>query len=119
MNFRNEAVQWIPLFPAKEIPFILAAVLRCSANLRKRSTTERETKMKKMWADAVAGGADLIAFPELAICGYPPEDLVYKKQFVKDDRPGAGGVGRGLPGTRRAWWVSWSALRAGCTTPPR
>ncbi len=43
-------------------------------------------KMKKMWADAVAAGADLIAFPELAICGYPPEDLVYKKQFVKDNR---------------------------------
>ena len=45
MNLRDEAVEWIPLFPAKEIPFILAAVLRCSANLRKRSTTERETKI--------------------------------------------------------------------------
>jgi NAD+ synthase (glutamine-hydrolysing) len=43
-------------------------------------------KMKKMWADAIAAGADLVAFPELAICGYPPEDLVYKKQFVKDNR---------------------------------
>ena len=43
-------------------------------------------KMKKMWARAVEAGADLVAFPELAICGYPPEDLVYKKQFVKDNR---------------------------------
>ena len=43
-------------------------------------------KMKKMWADAVAAGADLVAFPELAICGYPPEDLVYNKQFVMDNR---------------------------------
>ena len=43
-------------------------------------------KMKKMWADGTAAGADLVAFPELAICGYPPEDLVYKKQFVKDNR---------------------------------
>ena len=43
-------------------------------------------KMKTMWAQAVAAGADLVAFPELAICGYPPEDLVYKKQFVKDNR---------------------------------
>ena len=34
----------------------------------------------------MAAGADLVAFPELAICGYPPEDLVYKKQFVKDNR---------------------------------
>ncbi len=43
-------------------------------------------KMKQMWAQAIAAGADLVAFPELAICGYPPEDLVYKKQFVKDNR---------------------------------
>jgi NAD+ synthase (glutamine-hydrolysing) len=42
--------------------------------------------MKQMWADAKAAGADLVVFPELAICGYPPEDLVYKKQFVKDNR---------------------------------
>jgi NAD+ synthase (glutamine-hydrolysing) len=43
-------------------------------------------KMKQMWARAVEAGADLVVFPELAICGYPPEDLVYKKQFVKDNR---------------------------------
>ena len=43
-------------------------------------------KMKKLWSDAAVAGADLVAFPELAICGYPPEDLVYKKQFVKDNR---------------------------------
>ncbi len=43
-------------------------------------------KMKQMWAQAVEAGADLVVFPELAICGYPPEDLVYKKQFVKDNR---------------------------------
>ena len=27
-------------------------------------------------------GADLVAFPELAITGYPPEDLLFKKSFV-------------------------------------
>jgi NAD+ synthase (glutamine-hydrolysing) len=43
-------------------------------------------KMKRMWSDAVAAGADLVLFPELAICGYPPEDLVYKRQFVEDNR---------------------------------
>ncbi len=42
-------------------------------------------KMKKIWAEAMAAGADLVAFPEMAICGYPPEDLVYKKQFVQDN----------------------------------
>ena len=29
--------------------------------------------------------ADLVAFPELAIPGYPPEDLVFKPQFVRDN----------------------------------
>ena len=30
-------------------------------------------------------GADLVAFTELAVTGYPPEDLVLKPQFVKDN----------------------------------
>jgi NAD+ synthase (glutamine-hydrolysing) len=29
--------------------------------------------------------ADLVAFPELAVTGYPPEDLVLKPQFVRDN----------------------------------
>ena len=28
---------------------------------------------------------DLLAFPELAICGYPPEDLLLKPQFIKEN----------------------------------
>ncbi len=28
---------------------------------------------------------DIIAFPELAICGYPPEDLLFKEDFVRDN----------------------------------
>jgi NAD+ synthase (glutamine-hydrolysing) len=30
-------------------------------------------------------GADVVAFPELAITGYPPEDLVLKPEFVRDN----------------------------------
>ena len=30
--------------------------------------------------------ADLIAFPELAVTGYPPEDLLFKRQFLEDSR---------------------------------
>jgi len=29
--------------------------------------------------------ADLIAFPELAITGYPPEDLIFKAQFIQEN----------------------------------
>src|SRR5947208_7499892 len=38
------------------------------------------------WARAAAeAGADLICFPELAITGYPPEDLVLRPEFVRDN----------------------------------
>ncbi len=29
--------------------------------------------------------ADIVAFPELAVTGYPPEDLVLKPQFIRDN----------------------------------
>ena len=35
---------------------------------------------------ADADGCDIIAFPELSITGYPPEDLVLKPRFVDDNR---------------------------------
>ena len=34
---------------------------------------------------ARAAGADLVAFPELAITGYPPEDLLLKPGFVEEN----------------------------------
>lgn len=37
-------------------------------------------------ADAEAAGCDIALFPELAISGYPPEDLVFKPRFVADGR---------------------------------
>jgi NAD+ synthase (glutamine-hydrolysing) len=39
--------------------------------------------------DAIAAartlGVDLITFPELAVCGYPPEDLLFKPQFIEEN----------------------------------
>jgi NAD+ synthase (glutamine-hydrolysing) len=36
------------------------------------------------WAREAAGhGADLVCFPELAVTGYPPEDLVLRRSFVE------------------------------------
>ena len=42
--------------------------------------------MLALMGQAVAAGADLIAFPELAVTGYPPEDLLFKHQFIEDAR---------------------------------
>ena len=35
---------------------------------------------------ARSGGADLILFPELSVCGYPPRDLVERPSFVARNR---------------------------------
>ncbi len=37
-------------------------------------------------ADASAAGAELVLFPELALTGYPPEDLLLKEHFLRDAR---------------------------------
>jgi NAD+ synthase (glutamine-hydrolysing) len=36
-------------------------------------------------AEARTLGVDLITFPELAICGYPPEDMLFKPQFIEEN----------------------------------
>ena len=41
-------------------------------------------KMRQMYARAAKADVDLLAFPELAVCGYPPEDLLYKQHFLRD-----------------------------------
>jgi NAD+ synthase (glutamine-hydrolysing) len=40
-------------------------------------------KIKRMIDDARIQGADIVTFPELAVCGYPPEDLLFKPQFIQ------------------------------------
>ncbi|MEX2459449.1 MAG: NAD+ synthase [Actinomycetota bacterium] len=35
--------------------------------------------------DAAGAGADLVVYPELAITGYPPEDLLFRSAFVTDN----------------------------------
>ena len=42
-------------------------------------------------------GADLVAFPELALSGYPPEDLVLKPHFLQDVESELARLARELP----------------------
>jgi NAD+ synthase (glutamine-hydrolysing) len=39
-------------------------------------------------------GADLAVFPELVVCGYPPEDLLLKPGFVADNQTALGKVAK-------------------------
>src|SRR5438270_913130 len=41
-----------------------------------------------------AAGADLVLTPELATTGYPPQDLVFKSQFVPQNLEILGGLAR-------------------------
>jgi NAD+ synthase (glutamine-hydrolysing) len=41
-------------------------------------------RILEAYAALVAQGAELVVFPELAICGYPPRDLLFKRRFVPD-----------------------------------
>ena len=41
-------------------------------------------KLLAAYDQAEAAGCDIVAFPELSITGYPPEDLVLKPKFVED-----------------------------------
>jgi NAD+ synthase (glutamine-hydrolysing) len=42
-------------------------------------------KMKTCIRQARQSGADVILFPELALSGYPPEDLLHKQGFIKEN----------------------------------
>ncbi|MBI4706433.1 MAG: NAD+ synthase [Candidatus Omnitrophica bacterium] len=35
---------------------------------------------------SVQSGCDIVIFPELAVCGYPPEDLLFKKNFIAQNQ---------------------------------
>ena len=41
-------------------------------------------KVRKFYARAIQEDVDLLIFPELSVCGYPPEDLVLKKHFLDE-----------------------------------
>jgi NAD+ synthase (glutamine-hydrolysing) len=42
-------------------------------------------KILEAVTEARSLGVDVLTFPELAICGYPPEDLLFKPQFVEEN----------------------------------
>lgn len=45
-----------------------------------------ESKIQADYAKAEAAGCQVIVYPELAVTGYPPEDLLLKKAFVRHNQ---------------------------------
>jgi NAD+ synthase (glutamine-hydrolysing) len=42
--------------------------------------------MRKFYEQAVKSNVDILVFPEMAVCGYPPEDLLLKNHFLEENR---------------------------------
>jgi NAD+ synthase (glutamine-hydrolysing) len=54
------------------------------------------TRVLDAYRTLVARGADLVVFPELAVCGYPPRDLLFKKRFVEDTAESLAAIAAGI-----------------------
>jgi NAD+ synthase (glutamine-hydrolysing) len=60
------------------------ALSQCNAVVGDIAGNER--MIRERIAEARAGGARLVLFPELVVTGYPPEDLLLKEHFLADAR---------------------------------
>ncbi|HET9287389.1 MAG TPA: NAD+ synthase [Gaiella sp.] len=56
-------------------------------------------RITKAVAEATGATADLVVFPELAVTGYPPEDLLLRPGFVRAAREAVDEVARACTGT--------------------
>jgi NAD+ synthase (glutamine-hydrolysing) len=66
------------------VPRIRVAL--CQINTHVGDLDGNVARVLDAYAEAEAAGADVAVFPELAITGYPPEDLLLKPGFVVDNR---------------------------------
>lgn len=55
----------------------------CQINSQVGDIEGNKTKILEWYRRGAEDGAELVIFPELALCGYPPLDLVEKKEFRK------------------------------------
>jgi NAD+ synthase (glutamine-hydrolysing) len=44
-----------------------------------------EARISQAYQRGVDAGADLVVLPELAVCGYPPRDLLHKSRFLEQN----------------------------------
>ena len=58
----------------------------CQMNPTVGNIAANEAKIIEGIEGATGAGAQLVLFPELAITGYPPEDLLLKEHFLRDAR---------------------------------
>ena len=53
-------------------------------------------KIVHFFSQAAEIEADVVVFPELCVCGYPPEDLLLKSYFIEDNHLALEQIAKGL-----------------------
>ena len=56
----------------------------CQINPTVGAIKQNKQLILNRYAEAISLGAELVVFPELALIGYPPQDLLLRKQFIKN-----------------------------------
>ena len=59
-------------------------IAACQLNLHVGDLNGNREKIIAAYRQAESASADIAIFPELAVCGYPPEDLLLKSAFVEE-----------------------------------
>jgi NAD+ synthase (glutamine-hydrolysing) len=54
-------------------------------------------KIMTFCAEAAKLAVHVVVFPEMAVCGYPPEDLLLKKHFLADNRTAIDAIAKDCP----------------------
>ena len=80
----------------KEIKELRVAIAQI--NVTVGDLAENSRKILEYIEKARRIGADIVSFPELAVCGYPPEDLLLKRSFVQDNKKALSGLAKKVRG---------------------
>lgn len=70
----------------------------CQLNLRVGDLEGNVAAILAAYAEAEAQGAEIALFPELALCGYPPQDLLLKPGFIDEVRSATVKLAEGITG---------------------
>jgi NAD+ synthase (glutamine-hydrolysing) len=81
-------------------------VALCQINTSVGAVAANCERMLAAYGEAEAAGADVALYPELAVTGYPPEDLLFKTGFIADAADALDALASGITG-RCAAVVGW------------
>ncbi len=79
--------QWaLPPAPARAFPFgqKIMRIGLAQLNPTVGDLAANRQAIIAAYKELVSAGAELVVFPELAVCGYPPRDLLFKSRFAPD-----------------------------------